>query len=666
MLARRHNATPMFIAVSRLSRLTSHRSCVTLPSLHTRHRLAHHLSTSYCTSMSDTNHSAAAAAHTTAATSNSSAAAPSTQPPTSASSASPLLPFSGYFKRTIPERQSLLLPHLPPTYTPAALSALLTTNLTPQQASHMIENAIGLLSLPLAVAPTFVINDRHYVVPMCVEEPSVVAAASGIGKLVSEEGGGFEVVTTDDVMIGQVQLLDVQAEDVDACVATIVERKAELVRHANMFCPSMVKRGGGVLDVTAERREPRTGGGRAASIVVFIRVNVCNSMGANIINTICEGISPYLTTLLSPAYQPRIGLRILSNLCTDRRAAASFRLPFSALGYKGVEGGEVARRIVDAYNFALDDEYRAVTNNKGVMNGMDAVALATGQDWRALEAAAHAWAAVRWRFDERYVKANYGPLAQYTIDGDHLIGRCEIPISVGTVGGALSAHPVYAFSLSLLGQPTAQQLAGVIVSVGLAQNFAAIRALAIEGIQKGHMSLHARNIVRGAGVDEALVEEVVSYVVACGRVNARQCTDYLAQRRAHPQPPSSLYAEVLGVDGVESGVLRSVVLFDAADTSVVRLLLTADGKTSELQDELMGGRSGGKWVGEGLGAVGGGQRGGEVEVLRRVVSAVEGGEGKGHAVGKALLVGLRRRLAELGAGEDGVNGVTDQVCDAKL
>ena len=580
----------------------------------------------------------------------------------SASVPSPLLPFSGYFKRTIPERQSLLLPHLPPTYDTASLSALLTSNLTPAAASHMIENAVGVLSLPLAVAPTFVINGRHYVVPMCVEEPSVVAAASGIGKLVSEEGGGFSMETTDDVMIGQVQLLDLSAEDVDKCVATIVEHRADLVRQANMFCPSMVKRGGGVLDVAAERREPRTPG-RAATIVLFIRVNVCNSMGANIINTICEGISPYLTTLLAP-YNPRIGLRILSNLCTDRRAAASFRLPFSSLGYKGVEGGEVARRVVDAYNFALDDEYRAVTNNKGVMNGMDAVALATGQDWRALEAAAHAWAAVRWRFDDRYVKASYGPLAQYWIEGEHLCARCDIPISVGTVGGALSAHPVYAFALSLLGQPTAQQLAGVIVSVGLAQNFAAIRALAIEGIQKGHMSLHARNIVRGAGVDETLVEEVVGYVVACARVNARQCTDYVAQRRGWQQPPSSLYVEVIGVDGVDGGVLRSVVLFDASETGVVRLLLTADGTTNELQDELMG-KKGGKWVGDGLTSVHS-QQAGEAELLKRVRAAVESGEGKEHAVGRALLAGLQRRLVELRDGVNGMNGATDQVHDATL
>ena len=605
--------------------------------------------------MSNTNHHTAAASPPTATSASSPT---SSSPPTP----SPLLPFSGYFKRSIAERQSLLLPHLPSTYDASTLSTLLASNLSPPAASHMIENAIGVLSLPLAVAPTFVINGRHYVVPMCVEEPSVVAAASGIGKLVSEEGGGFSVETTDDVMIGQVQLLDVRSDDVDACIATVVQRKAELVRHANMFCPSMVKRGGGVLDVTAERREPRTAG-RSPTIVLFIRVNVCNSMGANIINTICEGITPYLTTLLAH-YTPRIGLRILSNLCTDRRAAATLRLPFSSLGYKGVEGGEVARRIVDAYNFALDDEYRAVTNNKGVMNGMDAVALATGQDWRALEAAAHAWAAVRWRFDERYVKASYGPLAQYWIEGEQLVGRCEIPISVGTVGGALSAHPVYAFALSLLGQPTAQQLAAVIVSVGLAQNFAAIRALAIEGIQKGHMSLHARNIVRGAGVDEQLVEEVVSYVVACGRVNARQCSDYVAQRREWQQPPSSLYVEALGVDGVDGGVLRSVLLFDATETGVVRLLLTADGATTELQDELMG-RKGGKWVSDGLPAVHD-QQAGEAELLRRVKTAVESGEGKEQAVGRALLVGVQRRLLELTNGANGVNGVADQVRDAKL
>ena len=610
--------------------------------------------------MSDNNHTATSASTAPTANNASSNTAAAAVTHSAASSSSPLQPFSGYFKRTIAERQSLLLPHLPSTYDTTSLSSLLASNLTPPAASHMIENAIGVLSLPLAVAPTFVINGRHYVVPMCVEEPSVVAAASGVGKLVSEAGGGFTVETTDDVMIGQVQLLDVAVEHVDGVIATIAEHRADFIRQANMFCPSMVKRGGGVLDVTAERREPRTAG-RATSIVLFIRVNVCNSMGANIVNTICEGVTPYITTLLSH-YSPRIGLRILSNLCTDRRAASSFRLPFDCLGYKGVEGSEVARRVVDAYHFALDDEYRAVTNNKGVMNGMDAVAVATGQDWRALEAAAHAWAAVRWRFVERYEKASYGPLAQYWIDGEQLVGRCEIPISVGTVGGALSAHPIYAFALSLLGQPTAQQLAGVIVSVGLAQNFAAIRALAIEGIQKGHMSLHARNIARGAAVDESLLEEVVAYIVACGRVNARQCSDYVVQRRGWQQPPSSLYVEAMGVDGLDGGVLRSLVLFDASETGVIRLLLTSDGATTELQDELMGSK-GGKWVSDGVTAAHS-QQAGEAELLRRVQAAVKGGEGKAHAVSRALLAGLQRRLVELSDG--GVNGVSEQIHDAKL
>ena len=474
----------------------------------------------------------------------------------------------------------------------------------------MIENCVGCLSLPLGVAPTFVINGRHYVVPMAVEEPSVVAAASGIGKLVSEEGGGFTVESGENLMIGQIQLLDIthaaapQADSehdaVDAVIAIIQQQREELLRQGNSHCLSMVKRGGGMRDIHAERRVSRSG--RAAdSVIVFLKVDVCDSMGANIVNSICEGLSPSLLSLLA-AFRPRLGLRILSNLCVDRRTAASFRLPFSALAYKGVDGAEVARRVVEAFEFACDDEFRAVTNNKGVMNGMDAVAIATGQDWRALEAAAHAWAAVRHRFDSRYPAAPYGPLCTYSLSpSGHLVGRCDIPISVGTAGGAISSHPLYSLTLALLHHPTARELAGVIVSVGLAQNFAALRALAIEGIQRGHMSLHARNIALAAGVTDAQVQEVADWLNAIGRVSKAEAEAYWKRRQqwAAAEQPSALYVEATAVRvrGVQVAVQR-IVLFDSGGGAVSRLLLSTDAKAAPAAaakeaEALLGSRAGG-------------------------------------------------------------------------
>ena len=380
--------------------------------------------------------------------------------------------FSGYFKKSVEQRRQLLLPHLNNSNTINTISALLSAGLDEQVADHMVENCIGTVGLPLGVAPTFVVDQQHYIIPMCVEEPSVIAAASGAAKLIAEAGGGFTTKTTPNIMMGQIQLLSVTTPE--EAVELIQTHKNSLIQNANQFCLSMVKRGGGVVDIYAEVRpcvDPHRGQQyQSPLLVVFVKVDVCDSTGANIINTICENLSPHLLTLLSSS-QPdiRVGLRILTNLCIHRRACSSFRLPFSSLSYKGVSGSDVAHRILEAYYFACDDEYRAVTNNKGVMNGMDAVALATGQDWRALEASAHAWAAVRNHHLNNGLPDRYGPLAEYHIeytdatnktDGS-LCGELEIPISVGVAGGAIQAHPLYKFSLELLNKPNAQTLAGV-------------------------------------------------------------------------------------------------------------------------------------------------------------------------------------------------------------
>ena len=547
--------------------------------------------------------------------------------------------FSGYFKRSLPERQTLLLSCLPslPSYSASALPGLLHSSLSLSSADRMVENCVGLLSLPLGVAPSFVIDGRPYVVPMAVEEPSVVAAASGAGKLIAESGGGFRTSSTGNVMLGQVQLL---VADPDAAVRAIAERRAELIRAANALCPSMVKRGGGVVDVWAERRTSRAG--KAATAVAFIKVDVCDSMGANAVNTICEGLSSALSAAVEGQQPVRVGLRILSNLCVERRTVSTFRLPLSALAYRGVSGAEVARRVVEAFEFACDDEFRAVTNNKGVMNGMDAVAIATGQDWRAVEAAAHAWAALRHRFDPSYLDAPYGPLATYAVEGEGdsacLVARLEVPISVGTAGGAVSSHPLYKFSLDLLRRPSAAELAAIIVSVGLAQNFAAVRALAVEGIQRGHMALHAKNVAVAAGVDDALVGEVSDWMVASGRVMRSAAQRYSARRKGWAGGrPSTLWVEADGVrvSGVEERV-ECLVMFDTGEAGPVRLALTKDAKEGEGEEVAVGRRWGG-WVGEGAGDVGSAQEA-EWEVLRNVLKVVMGeGEGRDGRVSGPLV-----------------------------
>ena len=332
--------------------------------------------------------------------------------------------------------------------------------------------------MPLGVAPTFIINNKHLVVPMATEEPSVIAAASSAGKLIAG-AGGFIAHTTSNIMIGQVQIVDL--DDVSVAFNLITEQRDELITIANEFCSSMATRGGGVINIEpriVNQRNP-TLTSSSDFLVVHIHMNVCDAMGANAINTVSEGLAPHLAKITSG----RIGLRILSNMCLERRAATSFRIPFSHLAWKGLDGAIVAQRIVEAYEFAESDPFRAVTHNKGIMNGIDAVAIATGQDWRAIEAAAHAYACRH---------GYYGSITSYTIDGDALVGTLEMPIAVGTVGGSLKAHPMYKTNLKMLGSPNSQQLAQIIASVGLAQNFAALRALATEGIQKGHMQLHAR------------------------------------------------------------------------------------------------------------------------------------------------------------------------------
>lgn len=520
----------------------------------------------------------------------------------SSSALSKLVPFSGFFKRTIEERIELVQSSIPYTLTSSEelKNSLLSGGLSPAQADRMVENCVGLLALPLGVCPTVVMNGKHYIVPMTVEEPSVIAAVSGTSKLVAEQGG-FAVTTSErNAMTGQIQLLDL--DDMDAAKAVIEANAEQIIEKINReYCASMVRRGGGALSLKAiARPSAMVNRQKGSGLIVYVTVDVCDSMGANIINTICEQVAPYIVSLINQS-KTRVALRILTNLCVDRTATSTFRLPVKSLAYKGVNGIDVARRIEEAYWFACDDEFRAVTNNKGVMNGIDAVAIACGQDWRAIESSAHAWAAIKCREESTKThEARYLPLCDYYVQGEGedavLVGTITIPLSVGTKGGSIQSHPLYKFAMELLGYPDAKTLAGIMVSVGLAQNFAAIRALAIEGIQKGHMALHAKNIAVAAEAKPEHINDCATFIASVSRVNKATAEEYVHARNAfdliNPSTktaPSVLFIELpSSITAADSPVpaqpIRIVLLFesDANGSRVVDLSKDNDAMIAEL------------------------------------------------------------------------------------
>ena len=363
------------------------------------------------------------------------------------------------------------------------------SGLTPLMADKMVENAVGLLSLPLGIATNFRINDKDYLIPMAIEEPSVVAAASNAARMAREKGG-FRTSSTPPVMIGQVQVTRVG--DVEGAAKSVEASKDELLELANRQDPMLVSLGGGARDI--EVREIRTITG--PQIVVHLQVDVRDAMGANAVNTMVEAMAPRIEELTGG----KVYLRILSNLAVLRLARAQAVWSKEAIG-----GEDVVDGIVEAYSFADADPFRCATHNKGVMNGVDAVVIATGNDWRAIEAGAHAYASST---------GSYKPLTRFekTPEGD-LRGEIELPMAVGLVGGATKVHPTAKACVKLLGITSANELGEVVAAVGLAQNMAALRALATVGIQRGHMSLHARNIVASVGCPPDLVDEVVDIIV---------------------------------------------------------------------------------------------------------------------------------------------------------
>jgi len=441
---------------------------------------------------------------------------------------------SGFYQKSVAERVALVADWAALT---AAEQALLCDSLTVNQADKMIENVIGRYTLPLGIGVNFLINSRDYLIPMVVEEPSVVAAVSFAARL-ARTGGGFRTGSTEPVMIAQIQLLNVP--DAAAAEQAILAEKAALLQQADTS-PSITARGGGPVDLVV-RHLPQTPTG--PMLIVHLLFDTRDAMGANAVNTAAETIAPTLERLSGG----RALLRILSNLTDQRRAWAEVTIPAASFATDGLAGEEVIENIAHANAFAVADPYRAATHNKGILNGIDAVALATGNDWRAIEAGAHAYAArdgqyralTEWRVvqeierlrdkeikhprDEKVAQSLNLSISQ----SPALYGRLELPLAVGTVGGATRSHPVAQVALKILGlQNGARELSEVMAAVGLAQNLAAIRALATEGIQRGHMALHARQIAVAAGAEGATVDRIAAQLVQEGQIRVERARELL-------------------------------------------------------------------------------------------------------------------------------------------
>ena len=381
-------------------------------------------------------------------------------------------------------------------------------------ADKMIENVVGVMGLPLGLGMNLVVNDKQYIVPMVVEEPSVVAALGSACKLV-RTSGGFQAEATDPVLIGQIQIVNLK--DIESAKQALRAHSRDIINLANSFHPNMVARGGGAREIELHVH-PLPSSGKPM-LVVHLLVDTRDAMGANLVNGMCEGVAPLIESLTGG----EVFLRILSNLTDRSLARASCRIPVEKLSGRGYTGQQARDGIIVAADFASVDPYRAATHNKGIMNGIDPIAIATGNDWRAIEAGAHAYAARGGR---------YSSLTTWTADenGD-LCGSIEIPIKVGIVGGPLESNPTVALNLRLLGVESAMELAQVMAAVGLAQNFAAIRALATEGIQKGHMTLHARSVVTAAGVPEELFDEVLDRVIQSGVIKVWKAQEIVNEVR---------------------------------------------------------------------------------------------------------------------------------------
>ena len=384
-----------------------------------------------------------------------------------------------------------------------------------EQADHMIENVVGLHSLPLGIAQNFIVNGREVLVPMTLEEPSVVAGASFMAKL-ARSSGGFFASSSDPLMIGQMQILDLA--DAPSARLRLLEAREQLLAEAAQVDPMLAQLGGGPREIEVRILE---GPGLGTFLVLHLIYDVRDAMGANAVNTAMERLSPMVESLTGG----RVLLRILSNLADRRLARARMTVRLDELAFENYSAEEVRDGIIAAWAFAAADPYRAATHNKGIMNGVDAVVIATGNDWRAVEAGAHAYAARNGRYSSltTWWKGENGSLC----------GRLEMPMAVGIVGGATRVHPAAQTALKLMKVNNAADLAGIIVSVGLAQNLAALRALATEGIQRGHMSLHARQVAAAAGAKGDEIEKLARQLVLEKTIRSDRAEEILSEWRSN-------------------------------------------------------------------------------------------------------------------------------------
>jgi hydroxymethylglutaryl-CoA reductase len=408
---------------------------------------------------------------------------------------------AGFYKLTLDER--LALAASAAELTPEDLSPWMTGGINAESAEHMVENVIGTHALPLGLGLNFQVNGRDVLVPMAIEEPSVVAGASFMAKL-ARAGGGFQTSSSAPLMIGQMQIIHVV--NLEEAKLKLYEKKAELLAAADEIDPVLKKFGGGARDLEVRTFDASPIG---PFLVLHLIYDVRDAMGANAVNTACERLAPQVEAITGG----KVHLRILSNLADRRISRARCTIPVAELAFgrgdpagRPYTGEEVRDGIIAAYAFAAVDPYRAATHNKGIMNGVDAVVIATGNDWRAIEAGAHAYAAR---------SGQYTSLSTWGRDADgNLVGTLEMPMAVGIIGGATKVHPAAKAALKLMGVKTASELAEIIVAVGLAQNLAALRALATEGIQRGHMTLHARQVAIAAGASGELIEKLAAQMVA--------------------------------------------------------------------------------------------------------------------------------------------------------
>ena len=420
--------------------------------------------------------------------------------------------WNGFSKKTYHERLELLKAQ-------ALLSPEKQTSLEQDEqislavADQLSENVVGTFSLPYSIIPEILVNDQDYTVPYVTEEPSVVAAASYASKII-KRAGGFTAQVHERQMIGQVALY--QVADPEQAQEKIASKKAELLELANQAYPSIVKRGGGARYLHVEQIK-----GETDFLVVYLHVDTQEAMGANMLNTMLEALKPVLEELS----QGQSLMGILSNYATDSLVTASCRIAFRYLSPQRDQGREVAEKIALASQFAQADPYRATTHNKGIFNGIDAILIATGNDWRAIEAGAHAFASRDGR---------YQGLSQWTLDmeREELVGEMTLPMPVATKGGSIGLNPRVALSHELLGNPSAKELAQIIVSIGLAQNFAALKALVSTGIQQGHMKLQAKSLALLAGASESEVAPLVERLIADKTFNLETAQRYLENLRS--------------------------------------------------------------------------------------------------------------------------------------